>query len=576
MKLPELRVGTRASLLARTQTRTFCEDLVRKHPHLTLIEVPITTEGDGSSEPLSASRNPGVFVSALRDALVEHRVDIIVHSMKDLPAKPHPAITTGCVPAREDVRDGFVSRGNVTLVELPPGAVVGTSSPRRAASLRRRRADLTVVNIRGNIDTRIEKVMRGDVDATLLAMAGLNRIGRANVVAETLDSHDFVPAPGQGALAVECRADDRATVALLHALDDHGVRLVTTAERAVLRGLDAGCSTAIGAHADYDGGSLTLTAELAVEETGEASRVRVSAELQLDDLAAAEALGREAAQQLLDSPTAARVSETFNRPTRKVTEESREILGGSSAVLLIRANRNDVDAAALECLGIPVAIDPYLSITSSGNADGARRLLASLQEAEPTWLIATSTNALAFFEGLLNPGELERIISKNPNLRFAAIGKQTKAELERRGATDVVTPDEAYAESLADILVRTQPCRAVIPSGSIAMNTLTQALSRNGFDVRNEVVYNTETVTEAPRSCAAVQQGKIAAVVFRSPSAVRAFHTFNGIGNITVFCAGRTTARQAEQLGFTVAGVADNPSPNSVAAMVADYLKAQS
>ena len=575
MNVSELRVGTRASVLARTQTRAFCEDLVRRHPHLTLSEVLISTEGDGSTEPLSASKNPGVFVSALRDALVEHRVDIIVHSMKDLPAKPHPAITTGCVPAREDARDGFVSRGNVTLAELPSGAVVGTSSPRRAASLRRRRADLTVVNIRGNIDTRIEKVMRGDVDATLLAMAGLNRIGRADMAVEVLDSHDFVPAPGQGALTVECRADDQATLELLRALNDRGVRLVTTAERAVLRGLDAGCSTAIGAHATYGDGTLTLTAELAVEETGEANRVRLTAELQPDDRAAAEALGREAARQLLDSPIAARVAETFNRPPLTVTDESRGIPGGLSAVLLIRANRNDVDAAALERLGIPVAIDPYLSITPSGNGGGARRLLASLEEPQPTWLIATSTNALAFFEGLLKPGELERVIRKNPNLRFAAIGKQSKTELEQRGATGVVTPDDAYAESLADVLVRTEPRRAVIPSGSIAMDTLTEALGRNGFDVRSEVVYNTEMVTKAPRSCAAVQRGEISAVVFRSPSAVRAFHRFNGAANITVFCTGRTTARQAQQLGFTVAGVADNPSPDSVAVMVAHYLKAQ-
>lgn len=560
----ELRVGTRASVLALTQTRVLCERLRGQFPDLSVIEVLIKTEGDGTTEPLSASKTPGVFVSALRDALLENRVDFIVHSMKDLPAKPHAEIVTACVPQREDARDGLVSRENLTLAELAPGAVVGTSSPRRAASLRRHRPDLSVVNIRGNIDTRIAKVMRGDVDATLLAMAGLNRIGRAGAVAETFDNHDFVPAPGQGALAVECRAGDEHVLAMLQTLNDDTVQLITTAERSVLLGLDAGCSTAIGASADFNDGLLTLTAELAVEETGEAERVQVSAPVELGDLSSATQLGLRVAQQLRSSPIGQKVKATFNVAPAK---------DEPATVLLIRANRNEADERALAKFDITSRTDPYLSITSSGNMAGARRMLDALRADVPTWLIATSTNALAFFEQLLEPGELHRAITENPRLRFAAIGAQTRAELLQRGASDVIIPSEAYGESLAEVLVATEPCQVVIPSGSISMNTLNNALSAHGFSLLSEVVYNTEPVAAQPKSVEEVTRGIVDAVLFRSPSAVRAFEMFNGIPDITVFCAGRTTARQAEQLGFTVAAVSHDPAPKAVAETVATYLK---
>lgn len=302
--LTELRVGTRASLLALTQTRTLCEMVRREHPALVISEVPIKTAGDGTTEPLSAAKTPGIFVSALRDALLDGRVDLIVHSMKDLPAKPHPEIVTACIPAREDVRDGLVSRNNLTLQQLPSGSIVGTSSPRRTSTLRRLRPDLEVVNIRGNIDSRIEKVMRGDVDATLLAIAGLNRIGRADAAIEVFDSSLFIPAPGQGALSVECRAEDNEVLEILRPLNDNHVQLITAAERSVLVGLDAGCSTAIGASANYANGTLSLTAELGEEATGESECVQLKKAIALGDVDSAIELGLSAARLLLTLPIA--------------------------------------------------------------------------------------------------------------------------------------------------------------------------------------------------------------------------------------------------------------------------------
>lgn len=303
-----LRVGTRSSLLALTQTRTFVDEFLRANPDQLVEEVHITTEGDLSATPLSESKTPGVFVSALRDALLENRVDFIVHSMKDLPAEPFFGIVTACIPDREDIRDVFVSKNGLDLLQIPKGSLIGTSSPRRTASIRRIRPDLRVQSIRGNVDTRLAKVQSGEFDATVLAHAGLKRINRLESISQILPADLFIPAPGQGALSVECRADDAGLAAMLGALTNKEVALTSTAERQVLVGISAGCATAIGATATYVDGVLTLTAELAIEQTGEAELVTESLLAGLENLELARGLGMSVATKLLSSPIAAKVS----------------------------------------------------------------------------------------------------------------------------------------------------------------------------------------------------------------------------------------------------------------------------
>lgn len=303
-----LRVGTRSSLLALTQTRTFVDEFLRANPDQSVEEVHITTEGDLSATPLSESKTPGVFVSALRDALLENRVDFIVHSMKDLPAEPFFGIVTACIPDREDIRDVFVSKNGLDLLQIPKGSLIGTSSPRRTASIRRIRPDLRVQSIRGNVDTRLAKVQSGEFDATVLAHAGLKRINRLESISQILPADLFIPAPGQGALSVECRADDAGLAAMLGALTNKEVALTSTAERQVLVGISAGCATAIGATATYVDGVLTLTAELAIEQTGEAELVTESLLAGLENLELARGLGMSVATKLLSSPIAAKVS----------------------------------------------------------------------------------------------------------------------------------------------------------------------------------------------------------------------------------------------------------------------------
>jgi hydroxymethylbilane synthase len=260
---PRLRLGTRASTLALTQSGLIAERL-RVECGVEVELVTISTEGDRSAEPLAEIGGDGVFVAALREALVRGEVDIAVHSLKDLPTTPDPRLSLAAIPAREDARDVLVARDGLTLGELPQGARIGTGSPRREAQLNALGLGVEVIPIRGNVDTRIAKVVSGEYDGVLLARAGLLRLGRADEATEVIDPLQMLPAPGQGALACECRADDDATIRLLEGLDDSDTRAAVTAERSLLATLEAGCSAPVGALAEIaegdDGDELWLRA----------------------------------------------------------------------------------------------------------------------------------------------------------------------------------------------------------------------------------------------------------------------------------------------------------------------------
>jgi hydroxymethylbilane synthase len=278
MSTRPLRLGTRASALATTQSGHVA-DLVRERLGREVELVEVSTEGDVNRAPLASMGGTGVFVSALRDALLDGRVDLAVHSLKDLPTTPADGIALAAIPLREDPRDVVVARDGLTLGELPVGSRLGTGSPRRVSQLAALGLGLELQGIRGNVDTRIRKVREGEVDAVVLARAGLARLGRLDEVTEVLDPLQMLPAPGQGALAIECRSDDADLVASLAQLDDPATRAAVTAERAVLSTLEAGCSAPLGALAEVvegeDGEELWLRA-VALSEDGVLS-VRMSA-----------------------------------------------------------------------------------------------------------------------------------------------------------------------------------------------------------------------------------------------------------------------------------------------------------
>jgi hydroxymethylbilane synthase len=296
-----LRIGTRPSALATAQTGLVAERLRAAGHPCELVE--ISTSGDRSSAPV-AELGVGVFVSALREALVRGDVDIAVHSYKDLPTAPDPRLHLAAVPQREDPRDALVARDGLVLGELPPGARIGTGSPRRRAQLDALGLGLEVVAIRGNVDTRIGKVRSGELDGVVVAAAGLARLGRLGEATELLDPLQMLPAPAQGALAVECRAADLELARVLAAtLDDEATRAAVVAERAVLATMEAGCSAPVGALADVvsdlddDGTAVDRVSLRAVVGTIDGGLLRASVTGDMDD---AEKLGATLAAELLD------------------------------------------------------------------------------------------------------------------------------------------------------------------------------------------------------------------------------------------------------------------------------------
>lgn len=324
-----LRLGTRGSALATTQSGLVAERLALAAglPADAVELVRIRTEGDRLQGSLAALGGAGVFVAALREAVLDGRCDLAVHSLKDLPTAAAPGLLVAAVPEREDPRDALCAREGFRLADLPRGARVGTGSPRRAAQLRAVRPDLDVVDIRGNVDTRLRRVRGGgaadrpedrgapvgawgpdgapvgDLDAVVLAAAGLARLGRLDAATELLDPVVLAPAPGQGALAVEVRADDDALVALVGALDHTPTRLAVTAERSLLATLEGGCAAPIGAlgHQREDG---HLVLDAVVCRPDGTAQARTSASMGLPEdpqeaVAAAADLGRRVAEHLL-------------------------------------------------------------------------------------------------------------------------------------------------------------------------------------------------------------------------------------------------------------------------------------
>jgi len=289
-----LRVGTRGSALALAQSGTVA-DRIAEIAGCTVELIRIRTEGDVNTGPLAAIGGTGVFVTAVRAALLDGRVDVIVHSYKDLPTAPADGISLTAVPVRENPFDALCARNRLTLGELPAASTVGTGSPRRAAQLLTHRPDLQVVAIRGNVDTRLRKVTDGELDAVVLAAAGLNRLGRSEAISQILDAEVMLPAPAQGALAVETRAGGPAWVTeAVRALDDPATRAAVLAERVLLRDLEAGCSAPVGAFGQVAGDALTLRAVAVATGGGDEFRV-----LRGGPMAAAGELGAAAAAELL-------------------------------------------------------------------------------------------------------------------------------------------------------------------------------------------------------------------------------------------------------------------------------------
>ena len=307
MQTRELVIGSRGSLLAVKQREEVVLALKQRTPELKVREVNVHTKGDLIQDLPVGSIGTSVFVSELQRALLNGDIDIAVHSMKDLPTAEPEGLTVAAVPYREDPRDAVISKDGTTLDELPSGSIVATGSPRRAALVNIMRPDIVLHRIRGNVDTRVKALDSGasELDALILAAAGLNRLGMQGRISQHLGCMEFVAAPAQGALALECRVDDTETIAICRAIEHIDTRTCVDTERTLVREIGAGCSTPIGAHAKQHDNRITLAAFISNPSATESITISETAEITVAKELAVSVAHRmlaEGAAELVQSP----------------------------------------------------------------------------------------------------------------------------------------------------------------------------------------------------------------------------------------------------------------------------------
>ena len=532
-----LRLATRGSALAWTQSGTVADALRALGHEVELVKV--TTHGDVSTAPLASLGGAGVFVGAVRAAVLAGEADLAVHSFKDLPTAPAEGLLLAAVPPREDPADALCARDGLTLAGLPTGARVGTGSPRRAAQLLARRPDLQVVAIRGNVETRLRRA-GDDLDAVLLAAAGLRRLGLESAITERLDPEEFLPAPAQGALAVECRSDAPPELrGALAALDDGPTRMEAIAERAVLARLEAGCAAPVAAHAKVSGGRLRLTA-MVVGLDG-SNRLQAQADA-APSVADADVLGRLVAEQLLGAGAAELVDLTASKP---------KPLAGRTVLVPARSPAGTVEAlaaAGAEVVQAEFTRREPLPVTE----------LAAVFAEGWDWLVVTSARTV----GALQAVGLDHC-GPHAHVRVAAVGPATAAALSAAGINPDLVADPGGGAALVAAFPD-GPGRVLIPGAEDHSPEPTAGLVAKGWDVRNVPVYRTRALPMPAEIVEHWQAGMIDAFVVTAGSVARAAVASAGLPGPRVVAMGSSAAEVSRELGLDVAAVAERPDADAI------------
>ncbi|MBL7162504.1 MAG: hydroxymethylbilane synthase [Anaerolineales bacterium] len=536
----KLIFATRPSALARWQTQYTIQLLQNQWDDLICDEVVIITKGDRVlDKPLPEIGGKGLFTFELEQALLEKRVDAAVHSLKDLPTEDSPGLTIGVIPLRADIGDVLICPAGYTLDELPVGAVVGTSSTRRRAQVLAYRPDLQVAPIRGNVDTRIRKAIEGRYDAVILAAAGVTRLGLQEHITQYIPFEIMSPAPGQGALAVQCRADDENTLHLLEAIEHQPTRLAVMAERAFLAALGGGCSLPVGAISTVEGGTIRLQGVVVAPHGSRVLRVSASG----DD---PQILGEGLAQQALVEGASDLLSQ-----------------GEINMRVLITRPREQASefAEELQNLGAQVVFLPTIEIKPIADTAPLDEALSRLDCYD--WLILTSGNAVDVVLGRLTA---LGVGAPPQTLRVAAVGPKTAAKLEEGGFPVDFVPDEYVTEAILPGLGDLCGRWVLLPTADIAHDTLPKAIQAADGIAHVITAYHTVPATPDPEGVAALRAG-VDVITFTSGSTARNFYTlaqnagldpYNLPGDPMIACIGPKTAKVAQETGFRVDVIADD------------------
>lgn len=569
-ELRTLTVGTRTSRLARWQTDHIVNLLQAAWPNLSCKVRPFVTKGDKTlDKPLPEIGGKGLFTAELENALREGEIDIAVHSLKDLPVQNAPGLTLGAIVGRADVHDGLVAPDSATLETLPPGAVVGTSSLRRQAQLLAQRPDLQVKSIRGNVGTRVRKALEGeDYDASVMAAAGLQRLDMAEVISQWLPLDVMLPAPGQGALGVQCRASDEQTLSLLAGINVETVRAATTAERHFLQALGGGCSAPIAAYATPTGenGELYMRALIASPDGQQIIRVAGKG---ADPFELGKRLAGEAKVQGAD---AILEDVEMNRPVQLTAAPSP--LAGKRVVVTRPEPQAPELANSIQSLGATPILFPTIAIHPMEDTDPLDEAIGRLADGMYDWVIFTSVNGVGiFWERLEALGQDVLIFD---GVRVGAIGPATGTALSQQGVEADYIPEEFVAEAIAEGLGDVSGQSILLPRAAIARKTLAEMLAEQGAKVEEVATYR--TLPAEPDWTALAELETADVFTFTSSSTVRNFVKLVGgreaAARLTkgarIACIGPITAGTVAEMGMTADIVAEAYTIDGlVAALVA-------
>jgi len=553
----EIVVGTRGSALAQWQANHIIAALKKIAPDLQIETRIIKTTGDqDQTRSLAELGGLGVFTKEIENALRAREIDLAVHSLKDLPTETANDLMIAAISAREDPRDCIVSRHHVGLMQLPRGARIGTSSARRAAQIRALRPDAQIVPLRGNVDTRLRKAQTDEYDAVVLAAAGITRLGRANEITEYLPLDSFLPDPGQGALAIEIRADDTELASLVAQLDHAATRAAVTAERAFLKALGGGCRMPIGAYAEMRGDELYVRALIASDDGAHITRGETAG-----DPANAEKLGVELARQLSGARQGAR-----NEPaTQYATRNTPPVTPLSGKRILITRAHEQANALAekIRALGGEPIEFPTIDFAPLENFGVLDDALARLGEFD--WVVFTSANGVRFV------AERLRALGRDANMlasaKIAAIGPATARALQDLGLRVAFVPTKFLGEQIALELPIEHGQRALLLRADIASDVLERGLLARGVHVKNIEAYRT-VMPPAQK----IDLQSIDAITFTSSSTVRNFVAMQGgVSHAHVFCIGPVTAETARDLGLRVDAVASEHTIEGLVRAMVDY-----
>ena len=560
-----VRIGTRGSALALAQARLVADLLARAG----LAHEVVVIETAGDRRAPDTAWGEGAFVAAIEHALLDDRVDIAVHSAKDVPTDEDPRLRIAGYLPREEPGDALVVRAGLhptSLGELPPGSRIGTDSPRRGGFVLACRPDLRVVPLHGNVDTRLRRLDSGEAEALVLAVAGLVRLGRDDRITERLPVTVVPPAPGQGAIAVQVRADDRGLRERLDGLGDRETQAAVEAERAFLRASGGGCRAPIGALARIDGGTVRLYGGYARADGTAVATDEV--EGRVDDPAA---LGAELAARLgARLPDVAPAAAAGVGAAPDVTSPS----GDPGQVVLVtrpEAQAADLVAALLDRGFAPVVV-PAIQVEPIAGDDPA--VSGAFAEAEGArWIVVTSANgAMAAVDALRRGGDTVQ------RMTWAAVGEATARVLVEAGATSVWTPRVARGADLAAELPLEPGDRVLVARGSMADQALLDTLEGRGASVTAVEVYRTREAPPSSRGllATALAGPPPAAVVFASGSAVRGLLRLasepDRVRSIPAICIGPETSAEARAHGFAVVGEAGRRDATTLADLAADLL----